>query len=366
MRFTHPDSRNTFFWLMQFLFWFTQATVTIIASPKIASSLTDTLISSLWFVVAFVVSCLLMVIYNKLRIYFFSPGALITSIIFCSLVCSVVTGLTTSLIDYIAYGVWYSILLPPDLRSFPIRVWYNAYPYIIWSALYLAYKIYDEWKSQNQRAEQALALAQRAQLEVLRYQINPHFFFNTLNSLYYLVNKDTDEAKEMIIKISEFMRYSLLAGHQQEVPLAREIESIQHYLTIEKVRFNGKIQVEYDIDQSLNNFPVPVFILHPLVENAIKHGMRSSPKPLQIQVNARTLDSFVYVEVVSSGKWIEPQLNSESTQTGLSNIRQRLEHHCPGNSSLEILKGEESVRAVIRMKKETKIGDKEVTGAHRR
>jgi LytS/YehU family sensor histidine kinase len=233
-------------------------------------------------------------------------------------------------------------------------LWFNAYPFLAWSTIYFGYKIREEWNDQKLRAEREKSLAQTAQLEMLRYQLNPHFLFNTLSSLRALLRVNIDKAEEMITQISEFLRYSLLEGKNNEVPLFREIEIVKHYLDIEKVRFSDKLLINYRIEKLAEYYPVPVFLIHPLIENAIKHGMKSSPIPLKISINARVESGNLEIEVYNTGKWIDQQIKNdfENTGTGLKNTRKRLEHAYPDNYTFEIVKENDSVRILIKIRRE--------------
>ena len=164
------------------------------------------------------------------------------------------------------------------------QLFYQSYPFIAWSVIYVGYKFYKELVIQKQHTEQALLLAKSAQLEMLKYQLNPHFLFNTLSSLRGLIGSEPAKAKDMVTHISEFLRYSLLEGKKNDVPLYKEIEIIEQYLSIEKIRFNEDLIVEFDIAPETKELNIPIFLIHPLVENAIKHGMQTSPLPLRVWI----------------------------------------------------------------------------------
>src|SRR5215213_1181052 len=156
-----------------------------------------------------------------------------------------------------------------------------------WSAIYFGIKYWQKWQTERENALQSVALANKAQLEMLRYQLNPHFLFNALNSIRASVDEDAARAKEMITRLSEFLRYSLLGESEKKITLGEEIEAVRNYLAIEKIRFEDKLAVEFDVEDAAENFKVPCFLLNPLVENAIKHGLQTSSKPLKIKISAR-------------------------------------------------------------------------------
>lgn len=221
-----------------------------------------------------------------------------------------------------------------------------------WSALYFVIKLWIEWNLQKERAEKANALAQSAQLQMLRYQLNPHFLFNALNSIRALVDEDKKNAKSMITELSEFLRYSLISKNYSDVPLKQELEAIRHYFRIEKKRFEEKLEVNFNIDPVAEEYSVLSFLIHPLVENAVKFGMQTSPMPLKINVNARVENDALKLEVNNSGKWIDFDGSKENgTGTGLKNIRQRLENAFPDNHNFEIIKGKNMVRILLEIYK---------------
>lgn len=209
--------------------------------------------------------------------------------------------------------------------------------YFGWSSLYFGVKYWLDWKSQRARAENARHLAQRAQLQMLRYQLNPHFLFNTLNSIRALMMEDPKKAKGMITDFSEFLRYSLLSGEKEQITLKDELETIHYYFSIQQKRFENNLIVNYEIDPAAENFTLFSFLLHPIVENAIKYGMRTSQMPLRVNISASIHDGNLVIEIKNSGKWIHASQADikSSTGTGLENVRARLENSFPGSYRLE-------------------------------
>jgi signal transduction histidine kinase len=195
-----------------------------------------------------------------------------------------------------------------------------------WSALYFGVKNWRAWQAERENALQAAALAQQAQLEMLRYQLNPHFLFNALNSIRASVDEDAARARRIITQLSEFLRYSLLHGSAKKIPLREELEAVRNYLAIEKIRFEDKLAIEFEIESAAEDFEVPCFLLNPLVENAVKHGRTDGGKPLDIKISARVFDDRLILEVANSGtvqNGVRPDGNGIGI--GLKNVRERLE-----------------------------------------
>ncbi|NCS82451.1 MAG: hypothetical protein COT22_03960 [Ignavibacteria bacterium CG08_land_8_20_14_0_20_37_9] len=233
-----------------------------------------------------------------------------------------------------------------------VGVFRNNVVFIGWSGLYFGIKFWMEWVLQKEKTDNALTLAHNAEYEMLRYQLNPHFLFNTLSSLRALTSEENVKAKEIITKISEFLRYTLITSGNNEVPLKNEIEVVKNYLDIEKVRFEEELLVEFDIDPAAEMCLIPIFLIHPLVENAIKHGMQTSPIPLKIFITAKMIDNILYLCVTNTGSWIN-RTEKNSTGKGLENINKRLEIFSPVYHSFEVIKNTDSVQVKLSLKTRT-------------
>jgi LytS/YehU family sensor histidine kinase len=219
-----------------------------------------------------------------------------------------------------------------------------------WSLLYFGIKFWLDWSKERDRAEKADLLAQSAQLQMLRYQVNPHFLFNSFSSLRALIRSDQLKAEEMLSKLSEFYRYTLATKNNSEVPLIEEIEAIEHYFEIEKIRFGKNIEVEIHIEPIAEEYPIPCFLLHPLVENSIKYGMKTSDLPIKIKIEADVIEGYLQICVANTGKWFShpKDTNIQGTKTGIMNIKSRLGYSYPKNH--EIATKEENGWVIVTVK----------------
>ena len=202
--------------------------------------------------------------------------------------------------------------------------------FLAWSAFYLATKAQAEVLNAQRRAVEAESAAQAAQVRALRYQINPHFLFNTLNSLSSLVmGGRPEEAESMILKLSTFFRTSLSLDPSADVTLAEEIELQRLYLDIEKVRFPRRLKVEIDIPEDLRSARVPGLILQPLVENVIKYAVSGSREKVTLNIRAAEAGPGRFtIEVANSGAAQSGRNRNgkpEGTGVGLANVCQRLD-----------------------------------------
>ncbi|MFC3712088.1 sensor histidine kinase [Sphingoaurantiacus capsulatus] len=193
-----------------------------------------------------------------------------------------------------------------------------------WAVLYVALSYATRVQVVERRAAQYRNEAQTAELRALRYQVNPHFLFNTLNALSSLVMaKREEEAERMIMNLSTFFRTSLTSDPAQDVSLADEIRLQKLYLDIERVRFPRRLNVEIDVPPALETARVPGLILQPLVENAIKYGVSRSTGKVHLSIRARALDGRMQLIVEDDGKGDGP--TEPGHGVGLRNVSDRLD-----------------------------------------
>jgi two-component sensor histidine kinase len=206
-----------------------------------------------------------------------------------------------------------------------------------WAALYLAMSYAAEVRHAERRASQYARAAQQAELRSLRYQVNPHFLFNTLNSLSSLVMTGQAVAAEaMIMNLSTFYRTSLSGDPMDDVSLADEVKLQRLYLDIEAVRFPERLRVKIDVPDALGRAMVPGMILQPLVENAIKYGVARAGRPVTIAITAQSQDGRLIVTVADNGNAVEDG-GSHGNGIGLANVRDRLAARFGGDARIEWL-----------------------------
>lgn len=195
--------------------------------------------------------------------------------------------------------------------------------YLSSSAIFLALNQGEELAENRVRLEKLRTLASMAQLSALRYQLNPHFLFNTLNSIAALIGeRQMDQAERMIVRLSDFLRAGLDADPLEEVALSEELAQQRRYLEIEQIRFSNRLVHAFDIDADVENALVPSLILQPLVENAIKYGVASSVSPVTIAIEAKKVGDTVRIVVRDDGGG--QQSGASGAGIGLYNVRERL------------------------------------------
>ena len=210
--------------------------------------------------------------------------------------------------------------------------WKITLPYRIGTGVFLfgitvlAYYLFisianlSEKKAREAKLE---SLVKETELKMLRSQINPHFLFNTLNSISALTVSNPEKARDMVIKLSDFMRYALARKDDFPVSLKSELENLRLYLDIEKVRFGNRLIVEEQIEDLCLEAMIPAMTLQPLYENAVKHGVYESSETVVIKTVAKLSDGFLNIEI--SNNYDLDSTPHKGTGTGLSNVSRRLE-----------------------------------------
>jgi signal transduction histidine kinase len=195
-----------------------------------------------------------------------------------------------------------------------------------WSALYYGINYYLLLEEEIDQRAQLESQASTAQLAMLRYQLNPHFLFNTLNSISTLVLlKQTERANAMLSRLSSFLRYTLVNEPTAKVTLVQEVETLKLYLEIEKMRFEDRLRPHFKIDPDTIGARLPSLLLQPLIENAIKYAVTSSEHGADIWITARREGRAVRIEVADSGPGPGgAPIDAQSTGVGLANIQDRL------------------------------------------
>jgi len=181
-------------------------------------------------------------------------------------------------------------------------------------------------------------LLKEAELRSLKFQVNPHFIFNSLNSINSLTITDPPKAGEMTIKLGNFLRYTLSKGEEKTSLLKEELASMKLYLEIERVRFGDRIEYEEKCDKTLDNLEVPSMILQPLFENAIKHGVYESISKIPICLNCASNGRFAKISL--HNRFEEDSTSSQGEGIGLKNVRARLERMYNHTNLMDVEKSE--------------------------
>lgn len=184
----------------------------------------------------------------------------------------------------------------------------------------------EETLALRAHADRLQAQLSEARLQALRMQVNPHFLFNTLHAVSSLVERDPQGVRRMLARLGELLRYTLEDGSEAEVTLRQEIDFLDRYLEIQRIRFQGRLQVDKDIAPDVTDALIPNLILQPIVENAVKHGASEAVDMGRVEIRARRSGDRLVVNVIDNGPGLEDDtLPEQQRGFGLRNTRERLE-----------------------------------------
>jgi LytS/YehU family sensor histidine kinase len=194
--------------------------------------------------------------------------------------------------------------------------------FLFWNLIYFSFKYFQSYKRSEINALRYLASSREFELSNLKSQLNPHFMFNSMNSIRALVDIEPIKAKEAITKLSSILRTTLQMNKSKEIYLSSEIELVKDYLSLEKIRYEERLVFELKVDENVNNIKIPPFIIQSQVENAIKHGVSVLPGKCYIVIEAFKLGGFLKIKVSNTGK-----ISNKTPETGVGfiNSKQRLE-----------------------------------------
>ena len=264
------------------------------------------------------------------------------------------TGVLWQIVKNINYWEIYKHGYEPEFWYMYTRSTLGSFYIILsWSGLYFGSKYYQMLQIEKQNVLKANAVAHQAQLKMLRYQLNPHFLFNTLNAISTLILVEENKiANSMVTKLSEFLRYSLDKDPLKKVSLQTEIQALQLYLAIEQVRFEDRLQLDFKINDDCQAALVPSMILQPLAENAIKHAIAVQEQGGKITISVQRFADDLLISVADNGPGadiINGNLHRESG-VGLVNTRERLQALYHDKFSLVVSHNQPSgVKVNIRM-----------------
>lgn len=237
--------------------------------------------------------------------------------------------------------------ISPGVAVFTV-VYLRTWLCVCWSVLYFGIRSLMDMSKRDVRLAQEETARQRAELQLLRMQMNPHFILNALNALRAEISRPEPRLKELVQALADYLRYSLDNRDRDEVPLGNEFDAIKGYLEVEKARFRDELEIECRMDESARNELVPGVFILPLVDNAIKYGRKTSPLPLRVCLIASRPDPrTLRVEVSNTGHWVDETRPRPFGGVGMENLRHRLDLLYPGKDCLHVLKEAERVTVQV-------------------
>ncbi len=328
-------TRERRFWALQTIGWLgylVAAYLGALAYEKPTSFYTVLFSAAL---AGFVLSAGLRHVYR--RLWHLPPARLALAV----LAVSYGTALLWTLIrNHVYWSVYRPEYQPDGMLAYFSGVTGGLYVFLCWSGLYFGIKYWQILQRERERSLRAQALAHEAQLKMLRYQLNPHFLFNTLNAISTLIlDNDTGTASRAVGRLSDFLRYTLHNDPMQKVTLEQELKSLGLYLEIEKVRFADRLEIVVDVDRHARIGKVPSLITQPIIENSIKYAIAPSKEGGRITITAHVVSGRLIIELADNGPGLGVEVEGQRARgvgVGLENTRERLRQIYDGNFSLEL------------------------------
>lgn len=335
-------NKSKAFWNLQFAGWTGAVVLRSIQGISNGQGASYIVLMLIVGITGFAISTLLSVVYRQLinRPAIVTWGA-------TTAVLAVAVGLY-ALIEAWVVGLYYS---DRDTTLTQLVLLYLFFDFSLlgaWTGLYYAINFFLQVEEQADRLERLEAQATSAQLAMLRYQLNPHFLFNTLNSISTLVLlKQTEPANAMLTRLSGFLRHTLVTEPGGKVTVAQEVETLKLYLDIERMRFEERLRTEFDVAPEAAKGVLPSLLLQPLVENAIKYAVSPLEEGARISLSAQLVGPMLRITVSDTGPGLQrPETRANlplaltgkpvSTGVGLPNIRDRLAQAYGDNHLFEI------------------------------
>ena len=219
-----------------------------------------------------------------------------------------------------------------QFQMFRMFVPFSFFLFAVWSFIYVAFQYFFRYRDSEMQRLRLEASINEAELRALKAQVNPHFLFNCLNNLRALISEDSEKAREMLLRLSELLRYSLEAARRDKVPFAQELRIVEGYLALEKLQFEERLHWRFEIADNALPVMIPPMLLQQLVENAMKHGIAQDKTGGEILVSARNGNSGLELRVENTGSLKE----SSRKGFGIENVRERLRLLCGSAASFHL------------------------------
>ena len=314
-------SRNTVYWLCQVLGWGTFLVLNFIILSSLDKLHWERIVIGFYFIFAAIsFTHIFRNVIKKGKWFELSLKKIVPRIIISSVILGVIIyGLT--------YGVSYfsGTLERDDYTNIkPVLGVINTTGLVLfWSLIYFSIHYLENYKKTEIESLIWEAAVKDYELKTLKSQLNPHFMFNAMNSIRALIEEDPGSAKIALTKLSNILRYSLKMERAERVPLGQEIETVKDYLDLEKVRFEERLNYNFNIAPETANIEIPPMMIQTLVENAIKHGISQQTKGGEVDIVSNLENSFLIIEITNNGQFDEDSLKY-AKGFGVSNTKHRL------------------------------------------
>ncbi|WP_417317586.1 sensor histidine kinase [Emcibacter sp.] len=327
--------KESIFWLLQISGWIAFCAIRTLngyAHGRDPEYFYATLFGTLG---GFIITLGLRYIYQKLRSVSPPPVTMLLSVT----TAVVIGSLIFSTVEVWTYVQTYEPDWNPRGWEFLSNALYDVFVLLTWTGLYFIINNQIELQEQREKYLHAMAEAHQAQLKMLRYQLNPHFLFNTLNAISTLVlDKQTKEANNMLSKLSAFLRFSLVSQPMQKMTVDEELYALWLYLDIERVRFQDRLELDFEVEDEARQALLPSLLLQPLVENAIKYAIAPLENGGSIMLRAKVEDNQLVIVLSDKGPGLQEHRDDgfSSSGVGIANTRNRLEQLYPEEHEFDI------------------------------
>jgi len=311
--------KNVIYWILQIFGWFMYGTLLFLAASRNANNqlkFSVLLNLTLYLIVGVLLSHFIRFLYLRKKYFHFNAPILISRIVIYSGLISITHTLVTKLISsfiFLTFSKW-------DLLSILLNIASIFVVFILWSSIYITFHLFEE--SRKKEINNLLLTKTQTELELqnLRAQLNPHFLFNSLNAIRALIEVEPAKAKNGINLLSNLLRSTLKLNSDKLVPILKEMELVDAYLQLEKIRFEERLEVRNFIDDACLYVEIPAFTIQTLVENSIKHGISKLIDGGFIEINVYKDEGFCRIVVINSGTLGE----KVDLGIGLENLKRRL------------------------------------------
>lgn len=338
-----------FYWLAQFIGWTSYCGLLTLS---VYTNNPDHIDSVFFFnIIVIIVSGISMthlqrLMFLKLGWLSFKLPRLIPRLILSSFFFSILIGMIDLSTDYFS-NVRSIRENPLEVSDVIVNVFSILLLVLFWNAIYFTFHFFQQSRNQEVHNLELTASNRESELKNLRSQLNPHFLFNSLNSIRALITVEPEKAKVSITTLSNLLRQSLVLGRENLVALESELNLAKSYLELEKIRFEERLTIEWELTPGLTSFEIPPFTLQMLVENAIKHGISNLRDGGIVRVKIFENEGEVLIEVKNTGNLEEVV----DLGVGIENIKQRLQLQYGEGASFELREENDFVYAIMRFKK---------------
>jgi len=343
-------NKTKLYWISQILGWLVYVLIAgffnLLNNNQLNADLVYSLLSI--YLIGLTISHVYRIIIIRLNWMSYSISKLIPRIFIGILVFGIVVySIQTIVVDILIFNYDYQFSLAD---AFPQIINWSLLC-LLWSLLYFLFHFITNYKKEEIKNLKWQAAKNEIELNKIKSQLNPHFIFNSMNSIRALIAEDPELAKTAITQLSNVLRNSLLMGNKKLIPFREEMKLVNDYLNLEKTRFEERLTIERNIEKSSEGFLVPPLMIQTIVENGIKHGTSQLPKGGIISITSKIKKEHLEIIIINSGNY--DQNKPTETGFGLINTQQRLQLLYGEKASFSIANENEMVKAVIIIPKET-------------